>query len=306
MRFGNEVAWENRAQLDPRRHRGNSLPYGPVKHNLAADNEPARRRENTMSLYRPTARNFMEDSENRIHSDDIAKQLGFHGALVAGVAVFGHMTHPLVCALGADWLDGCTARLRLIKPAYDRDVLSIEHTETNREHLVRCTARGGTLLAELRSRPGIAPRSELSTRPGGVPIGERPVVTWDAIHENEAFPPWSWTPTAEENAASASQIDDSLELYRAGIVHPQLILSQANSAFSSRFVLSAWLHVGSEVAFRERLMVGDAVEVRTVPTRKWRKKDHEFVELHVAYVVGGTVKTEITHTAIFKVARHAA
>ena len=53
-------------------------------------------------------------------------------------------------------------------------------------------------------------------------------------------------------------------------------------------------------------MVGDAVEVRTVPTRKWRKKDHEFVELHVAYVVGGTVKTEITHTAIFKVARHAA
>ena len=155
-----------------------------------------------MSLYRPTARNFMEDSENRIHSDDIAKQLGFHGALVAGVAVFGHMTHPLVCALGADWLDGCTARLRLIKPAYDRDVLSIEHTETNREHLVRCTARGGTLLAELRSRPGIAPRSELSTRPGGVPIGERPVVTWDAIHENEAFPPWSWTPTAEENAAS--------------------------------------------------------------------------------------------------------
>ena len=259
-----------------------------------------------MSLYRPTARNFMEDSENRIHSDDIAKQLGFDGALVAGVAVFGLMTHPLVCALGADWLDGCTARLRLIKPAYDGDVLSIEHTEPNREHLVRCTARGGTLLAELRSRPGIAPLSELSTRPGGAPMGERPVVTWDAIHQNEPFPPWSWTPTAEENATSASQIDDSLELYRTGIVHPQLILSQANAAFSNRFVLSAWLHVGSEVAFRERLMVGDAVEVRTVPTRKWRKKDHEFVELHVAYVVGDTVKTEITHTAIFKVARPAA
>lgn len=259
-----------------------------------------------MSLYRPTARNFMEASENRMHSDDIAKQLGFDGALVAGVAVFGHMTHPLVCALGADWLEGFTASLRLIKPAYDGDMLSIEHTETNREHLVRCTARGGTLLAELRSQPGIAPLSELSWWPGGAPVGERPIVEWDAIHENEAFPPWSWIPTEEENATSASQIEDSLELYRTGIVHPQLILSQANSAFSNRFVLPAWLHVGSEVAFRERLMVGDEVEVRTVPTHKWRKKDHEFVELHVAYVVGETVKTEITHTAIFKVAPHAA
>ena len=258
-----------------------------------------------MSLYRPTARNFMEDSENRMHSDAIAKQLGFDGALVAGVAVFGHMTHPLVSALGAAWLDEFTASLRLFKPAYDGDVLSIEHTETHREHLVQCTARGGTLLAEVRSRPGIAAESELSTRPGGAPAGERPVVTWDAIHENEAFPTWSWTPTEEENATTASQIDDALELYRTGIVHPQLILSQANSAFSNRFVLSAWLHVGSEVAFRKRLMVGDKVEVRTVPTRKWRKKDHEFVELHVAYVVGDTVKTEITHTAIFKVAAHA-
>ncbi len=51
-----------------------------------------------MSLYRPTARNFMEDSENRMHSDDIAKQLGFDSALVAGVAVFGHVTHPFVVA----------------------------------------------------------------------------------------------------------------------------------------------------------------------------------------------------------------
>ena len=48
-------------------------------------------------------------------------------------------------------------------------------------------------------------------------------------------------------------------------------------------------------------MVGDEVEVRTVPVQKWRKKGHEFVELHVAYVVGETVKTEIAHTAIFKV-----
>ncbi len=33
-----------------------------------------------------TAKNFSEASENRIHSDEIAKKFGFKGALVPGVA----------------------------------------------------------------------------------------------------------------------------------------------------------------------------------------------------------------------------
>ena len=255
-----------------------------------------------MSLYRPTARNFSAASENKIHSDDIAKQFGFEGALVAGVAVFGHMTYPLVEEYGEDWLHDRAASVRLIKPAYDGDVLSIEHSREGDLDLVRCSARDDVLLAELRSTAGLPPIDELAEAPGGAAIGERPVVAWDKIHEGEPFPRWTWLAEADDNKRYVEMIDDRLPIWDSGVVHPHFILSQANRAFSMRFVLPAGIHVGSEVRFREVLKVGDAVEVRTVPVQKFRKKGHEFVELYIAYVVAERVVTEIRHTAIFSVA----
>jgi acyl dehydratase len=47
-----------------------------------------------------TALNDATDSENRMHSDDVAARYGFKGALVSGVNVFGYMTQPLVAQLG--------------------------------------------------------------------------------------------------------------------------------------------------------------------------------------------------------------
>ena len=66
--------------------------------------------------------------------------------------------------------------------------------------------------------------------------------------------------------------------------------------------LPAWLHVGSEIRFHRLLRVGDTVEVRTVPTAKWERKGHEFVDLRIVYLVAGEVATEIVHTSIFKIA----
>ena len=59
-----------------------------------------------MNLHNAVARNYSAESENRIHSDGAAQTFGFDAALVPGVAVFGHMTRPLVESLGADWLGG--------------------------------------------------------------------------------------------------------------------------------------------------------------------------------------------------------
>ena len=57
-----------------------------------------------MGQYEVVARNFSESSENKIHSDEIAKKFGFKGALVPGVAVYGHLTLPLVDRFGENWL----------------------------------------------------------------------------------------------------------------------------------------------------------------------------------------------------------
>lgn len=254
-----------------------------------------------MNLYNTVARNYSEESENRIHSDGAARTFGFDAALVPGVAVFGHMTRPLVESLGADWLGGYSADVRLIKPTYDGDELAIEHSEEDGEHLVRCTGRG-VLIAEMRSRAEAPALDAMAALPGGRPVDGKPEIAWDLIHVGEAFPAFPWSPDLEEQVVYANQVSDDLPIWQSDLLHPHAVLSMANTALSNRFRLPAWLHVGSRIVFREPVRIGDEIEVRAVPIEKWRRKGHEFIDLYVAYVVDGAVKTEIRHTAIFKIA----
>ena len=256
--------------------------------------------EGRVSVYRTTARNFSASAENRIHSDVVAAQFGFEGALVPGAAVFGYMTHPLVDTLGPDWLSGWQVSVRFAKPAYDGDSLDVSHHVESDTHTVQCRARD-ILLAELHTRP-LAPDEEPTAVDSGAAVGERPEIAWNNVNVGEPFPAWKWSPDAIENAEFAAQVEDDLPCYRTGVLHPHVILSTANRTFIRRYVLPAWIHVGSVLRFRRLLRVGDEIEVRTVPTRKWRRKGHEFVDLGIAYVVDGEVATEIEHTSIFCIA----
>ena len=78
-----------------------------------------------MGAYRVTAKNFSQSNENRMHSDEVAQKYGFKGALVPGVAVYGHLTHPLVEQLGESWLSKSVSKVRFIKPAYHGDQLDV-------------------------------------------------------------------------------------------------------------------------------------------------------------------------------------
>ena len=140
----------------------------------------------------------------------------------------------------------------------------------------------------------------------GAAVAERPEIGWGNVVVDEPFPVWRWSPDAVENAEAAAQIEDDLACYGAGVVHPHAILSMANRTFTRRYYLPAWLHVGSEIRFHRLLRVGDKVEVRTVPTGKWERKGHEFVDLRILYLVAGEVATEIVHTSIFKIASRSA
>ena len=49
-----------------------------------------------MNTWSATALNTAPDSENRIHSDELAKEYGFEGGLVPGVTISAYLVHPLV------------------------------------------------------------------------------------------------------------------------------------------------------------------------------------------------------------------
>src|SRR4029453_19041946 len=84
---------------------GRGTLYKSVKEAFTDSPEP-------LPEYHVKARNTSPSSENKIHDEHIARQYGFRGALVPGVTVYASLTHPLVEAFGAAWLERGTANVR--------------------------------------------------------------------------------------------------------------------------------------------------------------------------------------------------
>lgn len=259
-----------------------------------------------VSLYEVQTFNDAEASENRMHSDEIAQQFGFEAALVPGVTVFGHMTYLAVKEHGDAWFSGNRVSTRFISPAYDRDVLTIEHEPDQDGGEITCIDIGKRLLARLnyRREPAPAPQEAFAIPPAES-AGERPPISWDVIEIDAPAPAHRFETTEADNIKLSEQIHDDLALYRGadGFLHPFRLLRECNAAFVRSFILPAWIHVGSDITFHSPVRTGDEVEVRMVPRRKWEKKGHEFVTLYIAFLVDDEVRAEVDHTAIFKIAR---
>ena len=257
---------------------------------------------NAMS-YLVQAENFAESSENRIHSDEIAQRLGFRGALVPGVTVYGYLVHPLVAAFGNDWLAHSVADVRLLKPTYDGEQVRVEIEETDEGHTVRSYDPLGTLTAVLTSAaPQLLPNPlDEAIFDGPIKSSERVEIAWDNVVENQVFAPKELTFTVDDNARYTEQAKDASEIYREAI-HPHYLLALANTSLVNEYVMPTWIHVGSETIHRKILNVGDTITIRAVTLEKWRKKGHEFVRIWVTFWRNGELTTDITHTAIFTVA----
>lgn len=255
------------------------------------------------SNYQVVARNYSAATENKIHSDEIAKKFGFTGALVPGVAVFGHLTYPLVQRFGENWLANSECSVRFLKPAYHEDTLTISADDDNGRIFVRCHNAAGDLLADLNSSmPGEVSAAERQSVFDPNPrSAERVEITWDSIELNQPFAPWHLQMTEDGNRTYTEQISDPQNVYRF-IVHPHWLLSTANRALTREYIMPAWIHVGSDIRFRELVRVGDTLTVNAVPLEKWERKGHEFIKLYLAYHREDVLTTEIFHTAIYKVA----
>jgi acyl dehydratase len=257
-----------------------------------------------MGTYQVVARNFSEASENRIHSDDVARKYGFAGALVPGVAVYGYLTHPLVERFGERWLDNSVGSVRFLKPAYEGDRLSISLEEHGAGYRAQCCNEAGVLLAELDSE---LPRTSLpdvhsqTLFANDAKPADRVIMDWDSVVPEQPFLPWHWQITEDGNRTYADRVGDSQILYRT-VAHPHWLLGIANYALVREYIMPAWIHVGSEVRFHALLKVGDTVQVQAVPLEKWERKGHQFVKLYIAYHRSSRLTTEIFHTAIFRLA----
>jgi hypothetical protein len=199
--------------------------------------------------------------------------------------------------------------LRLLKPAYDGDRLSVPLTQTgDQTYRVDRYNAAEVLLAQVSVElpsmlPPVDPRAQIA----GAKVGATRVeIDWNAIEVDVPFASVAWTPSVEENRKYADQLSDDLPVYRAGVVHPHLIQHWCNQMLVRRFILPGGSPAGTEMTFRRILKVGDATDVRAIPIEKWERKGYEFIKLYLAFLVDGAPAVEAVHTAIYKAAPKAA
>ena len=252
--------------------------------------------------------NEAAESENKIHDDTIAAQYGFRGGLVPGVSVYAYMTYPLAQAFGVDWLTRGTAQVRLSKPVYDHDEVTVGATVTAAsESELRFDTRSvnadgvvcGVGCATLPAKAAAAPAMDAVAAGGPA---ERVPVHWDLIVVGEPLPVLEERIDQAENEAYCQSHSDDLELYRGpdGYVHPGWLLQRCNRIFSNRFILNPWIHVGSDITMHRPCRVGEIIELRAVPIDKFERKGHEFTVLDMLVMADGDVAQRVKHTCIFK------
>ncbi|PYN37940.1 MAG: hypothetical protein DME01_03050 [Candidatus Rokuibacteriota bacterium] len=260
--------------------------------------------------YHVKARNTSSSSENKIHDEQIARQYGFRGALVPGVTVYAYLTHPLVEAFGAAWLERGTANARFRKPIHDGEEVRLAGVVTSRDRkgltatVTATTAVGGECATLIATLPAGSPVPVNLARYPAAPLpADRPLATRDHLAGLSALGT-PINPYDDERAAEyLERVSDGLSIYRGarGWVHPGFFLDQANKALSQNVRMSPWIHAGSVVRHLGGAKVGETLSTRGKVRSLFEKKGREFVEADLVLVAGERRPiAHVLHTAIYR------
>jgi acyl dehydratase len=267
-----------------------------------------------LSERRVRARNLFRDAANRIHDDAGARQHGYAGALVAGVTIYGYLAQLAVEAWGHDWLRRGTATVRFLRPVYDDDELTLSGRVVARS----ASPAAGETVAELEAR---SPRGEVAaTMVAGLAWGgsviapdphRYPAAALPASPPRATSATLAWldpigTPVLALDEAvlgrAADDLGDPSPTYRGadGLLHPGLLLRQANRALSENLSLGPWIHVASDVAHCDLARAGDRLETRGRVARVYERKGRGWADLDLLVVAAPARPiARIRHTAIY-------
>ena len=258
--------------------------------------------------YRVKARNTSASSENKIHDDTIARRYGFGGGLVPGITVYAYVTHPLVEAFGRDWLERGTISVKFVKPILEGDEVLISGGVTGRASdglaiaLTASTAKNGDCAVATAT---LLDRLPAAIDPAGYPEAALPDDRPEATRAHLASVGVLGTPVIRCDAAAAEYLEkvgDDLPLYRAGgMVHPGLLLQQANRALSGNVRLGPWIHTASKVRHLGGARIGETIATRGRVRGLDERKGREIVELDLLMVADGfRPVAHVLHSAIYR------
>ncbi|MCZ6841878.1 MAG: hypothetical protein O7G32_03490 [SAR324 cluster bacterium] len=252
--------------------------------------------------YRVRARNISRDAGPSVHSDQVARSLGFKGALVAGRVIYSHLLHPLVSHFGVDFLARNRAQVTFLKPAYEGDPLTVlteSASSPGAERICTACARNGEQAEVARLETSLplpfpAPNAlaatalhDLAAQAPAPFDGVQREGSWEALQPGLALAAFPWTPSKEHNLSWCDEIGEALPLFREGEappLHPGLLPTATTELLHQQLAIRGWVHVSSLFLHHALLRAGQKLELRATPLEKWERKGRHFVKLYVAVV----------------------
>ena len=232
--------------------------------------------------------NQVPESENRIHSDEVAEAYGFRGALVPGVTVSAYLIHPAVAAWGEAWLERGHARVVVHSPVYDREIFRVELSKASSTGYeaelfdptgVRC-ATGHVDLPD----PGAVPsppklrHDAILGRGFDRPKASRPVMEQLRSDGLSAIR-GRWNKDAEITRYLADSANMASAFSELGFANPAFVLGLTNWALAGNVRMSPWLHLQTDSQNYRPIAVNTELVVESTIADLFEKKGHEFIDV---------------------------
>lgn len=259
--------------------------------------------------------NEVPHSENKIHSDEIAKAHGFTGGLVPGVTVSAYLIHPAIQAWGMDWLTRGRAHVVVKKPLYDHDSFDVKVTAVDAEK------RGGSRYdATLCNDDGVLCAegwAELPAGPSEPPDFrgdprrdrgmERETVSREVLERLRAEgmmavrSRWSSDVELTRYTRDADEMAGPCAPGAGGYANPGFVLGLTNWALAANVYLPAWLHLQTEHQNYSAIARDSELVTELQIVDLFERKGHEFVDVELGtFLIDETPVASCRLRAIYK------
>ncbi|HDZ08860.1 hypothetical protein [Pseudohongiella sp.] len=245
--------------------------------------------------WRGEAFNQVPDSDNRIHSDELAREYGFTGALVPGVTVSAYLIQPAVTAWGLHWLERGAAHATIKSPLYDEHEFMVEVEQQGPEDRYhaqlfsddRLCAISEVWLPEALDVEPEYQNHEVMADAWQAPAANREVMEqlrqqgcpaktflWSAQHEMAAYlRRQSDMPVLLRTQALADNNRNE-----SGYANMSFLLGCANRHFAAVASMSPWIHLEIRAQNFQAVPLNTALISEMTITDLFNKKGHEFAD----------------------------
>lgn len=242
-----------------------------------------------MNPWKAYALNTAPDSENQIHSDDLAKRYGFKGGLVPGVTVSAYLLHPVIESSGMAWLEKGYANCKITSPLYDGENFEVI-SEILREGQTNTFLKNedGKIIANAESKI-------LENMPS------KPKYRGDLLIQEEFKAPIAsfaeWKKLKKEGCkafkfhwggdnpliylSDEKKLPLILQPSKSGHANLSFLLGCANWILAGNAFMNPWVHLETKSQNYKAVSIETTLIAEMSVIDFYEKKGHEFIEVEV-------------------------